>query len=382
MPFPTAVAGPSRLPFQPIARAAPALISRAGPAPSRSYSTPSEAPSDAPGESGRDFKFDPSPSGGEGKGRTRWTPESTFHFWKHKEGPKWRFARKGEKAKWLGGDVPYPTNPSFAPPPPLSDYTMSQVYAEIVRGVPVNQLANKYNISKARIEAVRKLKEVEDEYERRSIPLQRAFLDGMEPLLGVMTPLNPVTRKFDPVRARELDRMEKHPSVAIEQVEEQRWESGIGEEGAFGTRSEAKQGGIEKTTWEWRDEEAVVEDRARLAATEAAIKSRPDHKNLAAEVINQEVSAASFFTTPASEQFAEKQARDEAIRLAGENKGTVVNGVRVIDTSITKGKEHLRVIKTFKSDAVVAKKREKRHRKKEGSKKKYAAELAKLRGAE
>jgi hypothetical protein len=63
---------------------------------------------------------------------------------------------------------PYSSNPSFRPPPPLSNDLQNILYAELSRGnKTVGQLAEQFSVSKARIEAVRKLKEVEREFKRQ-----------------------------------------------------------------------------------------------------------------------------------------------------------------------------------------------------------------------
>lgn len=82
----------------------------------------------------------------------------------------------------------------------------------------------------------------------------------MEPLLGVRTPISPRTRQHDPALARELDLAhEAHPSTAAERLEEQRFDAGIGEEGAFGQRTrESTKPSIERTVWEFMDEESAL----------------------------------------------------------------------------------------------------------------------------
>jgi hypothetical protein len=103
---------------------------------------------------------------------------------------------------WLGGNVvclllqalcslltihhqPYPTNPTFRPPPPLSDTLREMIYQEYFfpdkhSAVPasqfaseeqpktgnINQLSVKHGISKARIEAILRLKITEKEWEK------------------------------------------------------------------------------------------------------------------------------------------------------------------------------------------------------------------------
>lgn len=78
--------------------------------------------------------------------------------------------------------------------------------------------------------------------------------------MGVGTPINPRTKQHDPALARELDLAhEAHPSTAAERLEEQRFDAGIGEEGAFGQRTrESTKPSIERTVWEFMDEESAL----------------------------------------------------------------------------------------------------------------------------
>jgi hypothetical protein len=80
---------------------------------------------------------------------------------------------------------PYPTNPTFRPPPPLSDALREMIYQEYffpdqASTVPaspfaaksesktgnINQLSAKHGVSKARIEAILRLKIMEKEWEK------------------------------------------------------------------------------------------------------------------------------------------------------------------------------------------------------------------------
>lgn len=63
---------------------------------------------------------------------------------------------------------PFPTNPSFQPPPPISDVIMTQIDQELRSGEKtIGQIATQFSVSKARIEAIAKLKEVEAEFRRQ-----------------------------------------------------------------------------------------------------------------------------------------------------------------------------------------------------------------------
>ncbi|WWC68931.1 mitochondrial 37S ribosomal protein mS45 [Kwoniella pini CBS 10737] len=336
MPFTNSIAGPSRIPFQ-------AAIKSCGQSVTRRHA---------------------SSAAGEARVPPRKVSSNIFFAdWIKSEGSQYRDPVKGQKAKWLGDKVPYSSNPTFRPPPPLSDYMQNQVYADIRRGRKVTELAEKYNISKARIEAIKKLKEIEDEFNRRSIPLQTAFLNGMEPLLGVQIPINPSTREHDAARARYIDQAhDSHPSTNAERLEEQRWDSGVGQEGSFGARTrENASEGVERTAWEFRNEEQNLEDARVLEQKEAELKKDPAHHGVVHEVLKREVMTATLFPTPVTEQAIVKKEKDAARAKDLKSKkdqveGVTLSGIHFVDTSFTK---------TFGADNRGAKLREKRYRRRE-----------------
>ncbi|WWC87571.1 uncharacterized protein L201_002461 [Kwoniella dendrophila CBS 6074] len=336
MPFTTSVAGPSRIPFQAVKQTCRRSIAR------RHASTA---------------------AGDERQPPRKVSSNIFFADWIKSEGSQYRDPVKGQKAKWLGDKVPYESNPTFRPPPPLSDYMQNQVYTELRRGRKVSELAEKYNISKARIEAIRKLKDIEEEFRRRSLPLQKAFLEGMEPLLGVQLPLNPSTKEHDSARARQIDMAhDAHPSTSAERLEEQRWDSGVGQEGSFGSRSrENASSGVERTAWEFRDEETDLEDRRVLEQKEEELKRDPAHHGVVHEVLKREVMTATLFPTPVTEQAAGKKEKDTAKAKELQVKkqqveGVTIGGIHFVDTSFRD---------TLNADNRGAKLREKRHRRKE-----------------
>lgn len=77
--------------------------------------------------------------------------------------------------KWLGGSIPYATNPSFRPPPPISDAVKERIYQiyfhsatkskSIAESPSVAQISEAFNISKKRVEAILRLKILEKEWE-------------------------------------------------------------------------------------------------------------------------------------------------------------------------------------------------------------------------
>lgn len=103
----------------------------------------------------------------------------------------------------------------------------------------------------------------------------------MEGLLGVRSPLDPISKKTDAVRERdESTSRALHSSTDVERIEEDRWQAGIGKGGAFGNRtSQVEREGLERTTWEFRDEETEVRERkvaAKTAGSGPAVKQATD----------------------------------------------------------------------------------------------------------
>ncbi|KAF8640706.1 hypothetical protein AX17_000362 [Amanita inopinata Kibby_2008] len=89
--------------------------------------------------------------------------------------------------KWLGGEVPFPMNPSFLPPAPISDAVRTQMYQEFMRDPVKNSvraLSQKYHVSLKRVDAILRLKGLENAW-LKGKQLQTGFQQGMEKLLGV-----------------------------------------------------------------------------------------------------------------------------------------------------------------------------------------------------
>lgn len=82
--------------------------------------------------------------------------------WLRKFGSKYHKPADGRR--WLGGDRPFPRNPWFVPPAPVSDKTRELIY-EDYRSDPIQstprKLAEKYKLSVVRIEAILRLKHLE-----------------------------------------------------------------------------------------------------------------------------------------------------------------------------------------------------------------------------
>ncbi|KAJ9099789.1 hypothetical protein QFC21_003787 [Naganishia friedmannii] len=184
---------------------------------------------------------------------------------------------------WLGGHVPYPTNPTFRPPPPLSDTLKEMIYQEyffpdkVASSVPASPLAGgpskaageaktgniamlsaKHGISRARIEAVLRLKMMEKEWEKTNKVLQIPFQTKMEQYLGVKSPRpgKDITKRNWNAEKVEKDSRLAHPSSSLEQAEENAVDERTGkalETSAFSRRDTIRElDGVERNVWEFR----------------------------------------------------------------------------------------------------------------------------------
>ncbi|KAG8687920.1 hypothetical protein FRC09_013202, partial [Ceratobasidium sp. 395] len=128
------------------------------------------------------------------------------------------------KPNWLGGDIPFPDNPTFRPPPPLSDVVKSSIYDRYKSSVlsdpqshvrTIRALSERFGISIGRVEAIIRLKQYEHQYQKGK-KIQHAFQRGMESYLGVRQDRDRATvsqEKFTPTdinftrqRTAEVDR--------------------------------------------------------------------------------------------------------------------------------------------------------------------------------
>ncbi|GMK54394.1 hypothetical protein CspeluHIS016_0109800 [Cutaneotrichosporon spelunceum] len=255
MSFSTAVAGPSRLPHHHLRPLAAARRGYAAPARPRKR---------------RDEENEVDPDGKPVGGVMDEIPPNqvpAIWRWFRSYGDQYRVQPAGQRAKWLGGNIPYPSNPSFRPPPPLSNDLMDVLSADLkLAGATVGQVAEKHNVSKARLEAVKKLKMVEAEFVRQGLPLQHAFHNRMEVLLGVQSPMKNKTVSLESRRSEEQARA-LHPSTKAEQDEEWIKEHSTSHGGAFGDlHKQAKYEGMVMEAWQFKDEAEVIADRKAAAA--------------------------------------------------------------------------------------------------------------------
>ncbi|KAI0684764.1 eukaryotic mitochondrial regulator protein-domain-containing protein, partial [Cytidiella melzeri] len=88
---------------------------------------------------------------------------------------------------WLGGNRPFPLNPTFQPPAPISDELKDVIYEKFMDNPAQNgvrELAALYGLSIKRVDAVLRLKGLEENW-KKGKSLQTGFQEGMEELLGV-----------------------------------------------------------------------------------------------------------------------------------------------------------------------------------------------------
>ncbi|KAI9444908.1 eukaryotic mitochondrial regulator protein-domain-containing protein [Lactarius indigo] len=117
---------------------------------------------------------------GEGEEQTDgdWsTPKDpTWSVWKKTVGKQ--FEKPHRPCNWLGGKVPFPLNPSFKPPTPVSDALRNTLYQSFMadpKSNSVRNLAGRYHLSMKRVDAILRLKGLEENW-----------VKGMERHLGVM----------------------------------------------------------------------------------------------------------------------------------------------------------------------------------------------------
>ncbi|KAF5352390.1 hypothetical protein D9756_005802 [Leucocoprinus leucothites] len=188
--------------------------------------------------------------------------EPSYNEFLNTVGAQYKFAKPNN---WLGGEVPFPMNPSFKPPPPLPDALRQQIYNEYMQDPVQNSvriLSQRYHLSLKRIDAILRLKGLEHSwykmcslrlwalftltndflyvlidrrpsvvpYIARSMkkPIQYGFQRGMEKLLGVKSHNATETLQDGPRwDATEADNLEQDENRDAQRQRYQRhyWES-------------------------------------------------------------------------------------------------------------------------------------------------------------
>ncbi|KAG1757060.1 eukaryotic mitochondrial regulator protein-domain-containing protein [Suillus lakei] len=88
---------------------------------------------------------------------------------------------------WLSSGTPFPLNQSFRPPPPVSDSLRTHIYFSYMANPEANSvraLAAKHHLSIKRIDAILRLKGLEESW-KKGKSIQTGFVQGMESILGV-----------------------------------------------------------------------------------------------------------------------------------------------------------------------------------------------------
>ncbi|KNZ76372.1 37S ribosomal protein S35, mitochondrial [Termitomyces sp. J132] len=137
-----------------------------------------------------------------------------------------KFRKSDRPNNWLGGG-PFPMNPSFKPPPPVSDAIRTAIYQSYMADPIANDvraLSQKYHLSLKRIDAILRLKGMEADWVK-GIPLQTGFRKGMEMILDV--PQQTVESHARRSDAQEADMLEQDENrdAARQRYQQLYWES-------------------------------------------------------------------------------------------------------------------------------------------------------------
>jgi len=115
---------------------------------------------------------------------------------------------------WLGGKWPFPLNPTFKPPPPLSDALRNSIFGAWLRDPNVNnprRLAAQYGISIKRVEAIIRLKSHQKSL-GKNVELQTGFLRAWESATGVYAGVSPERRDV----SAKPDRLDRDDAAAAD----------------------------------------------------------------------------------------------------------------------------------------------------------------------
>ncbi|KAG6851384.1 hypothetical protein H0H93_005782 [Arthromyces matolae] len=157
-----------------------------------------------------------------GKGETR-QPETYREFMEAAGG---RFKLADRPNKWLGGG-PFPMNPSFKPPPPVSDSIRDAIYATYMADPiknNVRELSQKFHLSLKRIDAILRLKGMEADWVK-GIPLQTGFRKGMEMILDVPRQIPESQARRKDVHEADILEQDENRDAARQRYQQLYWES-------------------------------------------------------------------------------------------------------------------------------------------------------------
>ncbi|WFD30385.1 hypothetical protein MSPP1_001404 [Malassezia sp. CBS 17886] len=123
---------------------------------------------------------------GGGRRRLPRRPLAPYREWLRGDGQQYRYPPPGRGPHWIG-DTPFPLNPAFQPPPPISADTradMWRLHTADPKQWTVRSLSGKFRVGLERTEAILRLKALEQEMAAEGKPLQTEFQRHMERLLG------------------------------------------------------------------------------------------------------------------------------------------------------------------------------------------------------
>ncbi|KAH9486394.1 37S ribosomal protein S35, mitochondrial [Psilocybe cubensis] len=134
-------------------------------------------------------------------------------------GPKFRYA---SPQNWLAPKTPFPMNPSFKPPPPISDVQKDIIFQQFLADPLLHsprRLAQRYHLSLKRVDAILRLKGLERHF-TKGIPLQTGFQIGMDRLLNAWThPKTPFYKAGVKSKSKIEEREDVSQADALEQAE-------------------------------------------------------------------------------------------------------------------------------------------------------------------
>lgn len=114
--------------------------------------------------------------------------------------------------------TPFKTNPFFIPSAPVADASRQEIYTKYCQDSTVNNpraLAEQYGISIVRVEAILRLKALENKFVNDNVAIQTNLTKGMEKMLGSAR-LN--GNRIEPIRESIIKGM--HPFIQLVEEEE------------------------------------------------------------------------------------------------------------------------------------------------------------------
>ncbi|KAI0316494.1 eukaryotic mitochondrial regulator protein-domain-containing protein [Amylostereum chailletii] len=118
--------------------------------------------------------------------------DPAYPTWLHTVGKQFKEPHRARN--WLSKDGPFPLNPSFKPPAPVSDAmrtSLYQLYMTDPVANSVRELAGRYHLSMKRVDAILRLKGLEAHWIKVRVyvllgkSIQTGFVHGMEKALGI-----------------------------------------------------------------------------------------------------------------------------------------------------------------------------------------------------